>query len=423
MRPESENMNILLLTNGVPYPPDSGPRAKTYQLIRYLATRHRVTLVSLAFDQSEGEQAAALVPYCTAVHTVLLEPSFRRRLRAIVLCLIGQRPYTVGRLDSLAMHQLIDRLVAEAAAAGEPFDLVHADQIMMAPYAERLPMPQLLDAHNAVWTIRARQSRQHSWPLSWAYRLEASRLWDYESHICNTFQAVTTVTDEDREALMATGVAHDLTVIPIGIDSDALTPVERDPASRAILSLATPGWPPNAEGIAWFSREVYPLVRRAVPASHLFICGAQPSPELRALAEGDPAIEVTGLVNPRPYIERAAVIIAPLRSSGGMRVMLLEALARGIPTVATTMACAELDLIPGEHLLVADTPSAFADAVTLLLNDPDLGERLAVAARSYALEHYDWHAVYPAVDQVYTRMMARRAPRPDEATEQALASL
>ncbi|NTU83114.1 MAG: glycosyltransferase [Chloroflexales bacterium] len=416
-------MNILLLTNGVPYPPDSGPRVKTYQLIRYLAERHRVTLVSLAYDQAEGEQAAALVPFCAAVYTVLLEPSLRRTLRAIIGAIFGRTPYTVGRHASRALHDLLARLVAEAAAAGEPFDLVHADQIVMAPYAEPLPLPRLLDAHNAVWTIRARQARQRGWPIRWAYRFEASRLWRYESHICDTFEAITTVTEEDREALLATGAAHDLTVIPIGIDGEALAPVGRAPAPRAVLSLATPSWPPNAEGIAWFTREVYPLVRRAVPNSHFFICGAQPTPELRALADGDPAIEVTGVVNPRPYLEQAAVMIAPLRSRGGMRVMLSEALASGVPVVATSLACADLDLTAGEHVLVADTPSAFADAVALLLRDPDLGERIAAAARHHALERYDWHAVYPAVDHVYDRITARRASHPAESPEPSLATL
>jgi glycosyltransferase involved in cell wall biosynthesis len=181
-----------------------------------------------------------------------------------------------------------------------------------------------------------------------------------------------------------------------------------------VLSLAAPGWSPNAEGIAWFAREVFPLVRRAVPDSQLYICGAQPTPELRALAEGNPSIEVTGFVNPRPYLEQAAVLIAPLRSSGGMRVMLPEALARGVPVVATSVACAGLDLTPGEHLLLADTPSAFADAVALLLRDPELGGRLASAARHHVLERYDWRAVYPAIDQVYARIAARRAAPPEE---------
>ena len=140
------------------------------------------------------------------------------------------------------------------------------------------------------------------------------------------------------------------------------------------------------------------------------------------MASPDPAIEVTGFVNPQLYLERAGVLIAPLRRSGGMRVMLREALARGVPVVATTQACVGLDLTPGEHLLVADTPSAFADAVALLLHDPELGERIAAAARRHAIERYDWRATAPAIDSVYARIAAG-VHRPDEAGAPSLARL
>ncbi|HMQ35209.1 MAG TPA: glycosyltransferase family 4 protein [Chloroflexaceae bacterium] len=412
-------MNILLLTNGIPYPPDSGPRVKTYQLIRYLATRHSVTLVSLGHDARELERAAALAPFCAAVHIVPATSSPWRSLRGA----FGPLPRSVSRHESEALRALLARLVAEAAARGAPFDLVHADQLAMAPYAEALPLPRLLDAHNALWTIKAREAEGRRWPLSLPARLEAARLRAYEGRVCAGFDAVTAVSEEDRAALLAAGPARELTVIPIGIDGDALAPVRRAPEARAVLSLAAPGWPPNAEGIAWFAREVYPLVRRAVPDSHLYICGAQPAPELRALAEATPAIDVTGFVNPGPFLEQAAALIAPLRSSGGMRVMLPEALARGVPVVATSLACAGLDVVPGEHLLVADTPSAFADAVALLLRDHDLGERIGAAARRHALDRYDWRATCPAIDGVYARITATGAPRSDETQAPATAPL
>lgn len=411
-------MNILLLTDGVPYPPDSGPRVKTYQLIRYLATRHRVTLVCLGRDPGERELAAALLPLCAAVHVVPAVSSLRRRVGA----LFGRLPHAVACPDSPELHALLARLVAEAGAGAAPFDLVHADQLAVTPYAEALPLPRLFDAHNALWTIKAQEAERRPWPLGLADSVEADRLRAYEGHVCATFEAVTAVSEEDRQALLVAGPARDLTVIPIGIDGDALAPVGRPPEARAVLSLAAPGWPPNAEGIAWFAREVYPLVRRAVPDSSLFICGAAPTPALQDLAGLDPTISVTGFVNPQPYLERAGVLIAPLRSSGGMRVMLPEALARGVPVVATSVACAGLDVVPGEHLLVADTPSGFADAVALLLRDPDLGERIAASARRHALERYDWRAIYPALEGVYARI-APGAPRPEETPEAALASL
>jgi glycosyltransferase involved in cell wall biosynthesis len=405
-------MNILLLTHTVPFPPDSGPKVKVYHLLRYLAEGHQVTLVSFTRNAQSEANAVALRPLCAAVHTVRLPDTRAHEYRSLILSLLSGRPYTLERDASAEMHALLRRLVDEAAAAGAPFDLVHADQLSMAPYAEPLPLPRLLDQHNAVYKIYEALATQRSWPRSWLARREAELLRAHEGRLCASFEAVTTVSDEDRQALLAViPQPREITTIPIAVDCSSLRPLNRDMQAQAVLSLAAPGWPPNAAGIRWFAREVYPLVRRAVPSSRLYICGAHPDPAVRDLPERDQTIEITGFVDPAAYIERSACLIVPLRSSGGMRVMILEALARGIPIVSTSIGIAGLDLRPGEHVLVADTPSDFADAVALLLREPELGMRIAAAGRQIVLERYDWRAVYTAIDAVYARMIPpQRAP-------------
>lgn len=408
-------MNILLLTYGVPYPPDSGPRVKTYQLLRHLASHHRVTLVCLAPDDSSATRAAALSPSCAEICLVPAPHGGLRWLESQLGSLFGGQPALVASVESPELHALLARLVAEAAAAGRPFDLVHADQIQMAQFAEPLPLPRLLDAHNAVYQIVEGLAEQGGLLDQWRYGHEAVQLKAYEGRICATFEAVTAVSEEDRQALLeAAGVERPIAVIPIGVDGPALRQAPRRPDARGVISLAAPGWPPNAESIAWFARDVFPLVRRAVPESELAICGANPTLELEAISAQQDGVKVTGFVDLQPYLEAAAVAIAPLRSRGGMRVALLETLARGIPVVATSLACAGLDLVPGDELLVADSPSDFADAVALLLRDRELGERIGAAGRRRALTHHDWRALTPAIDYVYAQMTARPAPFAEE---------
>lgn len=399
-------MNILLLTHSVPYPPESGPKVKTYHLLRYLADRHRVTLISFARSTEDLAAVEKLRPLCANVYTVFRPVTTVHRYRSLVRSLISGRAFTVELDDCAELHTLISQVIADATAAGDPFDLVHADQIQMAAYAEPLPIPRLIDQHNAVYQIYERLTEQRHFLRRWLARRESELLRRHESRLCDSFEAVTTVSEEDRQALneVLPRPRH-LSVIPIGVDTSDLQPIRRDPQARAILSLAGPNWPPNVEGIRWFARQVYPLVRRQVPDSRFYICGAHPAPAVRALADRDPSIEVTGFVDPVVYIEHAACLIVPLRQSGGMRVMILEALARGIPIISTSVGIAGLDLHPGEHLLVADTPSDFADAVALLLRDPELGERIAAAGRQRVVERYDWRVSYRAVDMVYERMM------------------
>ncbi len=400
-------MNILLLTQVVPFPPDSGPKVKTYYLLRYLAAQHRVTLVTFTRNAQEEAQAAALREICAAVHTVHLRRSRLRDGLALASSLLNGRPFIIERDASTAMHRFLQRLVFEAAAAGRPFDLVHADQLNMAQFAEGLPLPRLLDQHNAVWTILDRLAQQNRGPKRWFLRREQRLLQRYEGRVCTTFEAVTTVSEEDRRALLQVmPTPRDLPVIPIAVDAEQEQPIPREPGAKHILSLATMMWPPNVDGVCWFAREIYPLVQRAVPDTGFYVCGPRPVAEVRALPERNPSIEVTGYVDdPRPYIARSACLIVPLRSGGGMRVKILEALARGIPVVSTSIGCEGIDLVPGEHLLVADTPSDFADAVVLLLRDQEFGARLAAAGRQRILERYDWRAVCPAMDVVYSRIV------------------
>ncbi|NTW02758.1 MAG: glycosyltransferase [Oscillochloris sp.] len=309
------------------------------------------------------------------------------------------------------MHNLLSHLVITAKYAGQPFDLVHVDQLRMAPYAEPLPIPRLLDTHDVHYrTYEARVSQQYGVQRWWTHR-ESAMLRRYEGRICASFEAVTTISDEDRQALldvMPYPHACELTTIPIAVDGESLTPIPRDPASQTIVSIVAPSWVPNGSGISWFAHEVYPLVCRAAPNSQLLICGAQSIPAgyaERGLAQQHPHIQYVDQADLAEQSTRAACLIAPLQHSG-MRIMIVEALARAIPVVATHAAIAGLNLRAGEHLLVADTPSDFADAVVMLLREPDLGQRIAAAGRQVVLEHYHWRVAYRVFDAVYERMVA-----------------
>ena len=404
-------MNILLLTQVVPYPPDSGPKIKTYHLLQHLAAHHRVTLVTFTRNAQEEQDADALRSICAAVHTVTLRRSRVHDVIGLGRSVISKRPWIIERDDNKKMRQVLAEIVQQAKNAGEPFDLVHADQLNMAQFAEPLALPRLLDQHNAVWTVFKRLALSERSPVRLLWEREWRLLKRYEGQICQDFEAVTTVSEEDRQALIeAIGAPREMTIIPIAVDAEAEQPIPRVPNSRGIISLATMMWPPNIDGVTWFAHEIYPLIKQQIDGTRFFVVGQRPVAEVRALPEEDPTIEVTGYVpNPTPYIANSACLIVPLRSGGGMRVKILEALARGIPIVSTTIGYEGINLTPGKHLLVADTPTAFADAVVRLIQDPALGVQIAEAGRQRLLELYDWRAVCPAMDAVYEKMIGKKA--------------
>ena len=399
-------MNVLLLTQVLPYPPDSGPKIKTYNVIKYLSQEHCVTVVSFVRgDQSEGVRC--LERYCQSVYTV---PMVRGALRDgwyMAQSLLTGQPFMMLRDDRKAMRDLVDRLSAE-----QDFDVAHADQLNMGQYAERVSgAVQILDAHNALWLLYQRLWETMSpGPRKWLLGRDWRLLKSYEGRLVREFDTVLAVSHEDKASLQAAaGRVVDIVVIPIAIDTDEVTLVEREPESSHILHIGTMYWPPNIDGVKWFIREVYPLIRQERPDVQFDVVGSRPPDEMVALNEAGLGINVTGYVaDPTAFLERAALMVVPLRAGGGMRVKILNALAQGIPIVSTTLGYEGIEVTPGRDILVGDTPEAFAAEVLRVLNDPALGRRLSANGRRLAEKLYDYRSACRPLDGVYARAAGGR---------------
>jgi glycosyltransferase involved in cell wall biosynthesis len=421
-------LRILFLTQIIPYPPDAGPKVKTWHVLRYLAGRgHSVTLASFVRPEEEP-YVAALEQVCERVHTV---PIRRSRLADIGYWLrshLTGRPFLVERDDLGGMRALVRDLLETG-----PFDAIHCDQLTMTqfalPYA-RTPgsgaspgfetQPVLVfDAHNAVWTIIERMRENAPWFLRPVAALEAARVRRYEGLIVRRFDDTLAVTEPDRQALLraaepaaVSGVRPalpEIQVVPIAVDAVQLQPVRRQAGSSNIVTLGTLHYPPNADGIRWFAQEVFPLVRKQAPAATLTIIGKNPPADFLQLASQHPgAITVTGYVPDLvPYLEQAAVMVVAVRAGGGMRVRILEAFARAMPVVTTTVGLEGIQAEPGRDVLVADSPEGFAQAVLRVLADPELQSRLAASGRRLAERRYDWQVVLSLMDEVYGQAVSQ----------------
>jgi glycosyltransferase involved in cell wall biosynthesis len=165
------------------------------------------------------------------------------------------------------------------------------------------------------------------------------------------------------------------------------------------MFLAGMHWPPNAEGARWFAEHILPQIRAGAPHAQFLAVGRQPPESVRATT---PAVEAPGYVDdPAPYWARSQVFVVPLRAGGGMRVKILDAWARGVPVVSTTIGAEGLVYRDGEDILIADTPEAFAAAVLAILHNSALAAGLSAAGRANIEAHYDWRRTYAAWDSVY----------------------
>lgn len=406
-------MNILFLTQIVPFPPDAGPKVKTWHVIRALVGQgHSVTLVSFVRPE-EVQHLPALQMICKAVHAVPIRRSRLADAFYMLRSYLTGRPFLIERDDLRPMQETVNRLVRE-----NDFHFIHADQLTMVQFALRGAAvadkkPKVIfDAHNAVWTIVERMKDNARWFLKPILSVEARRVKRYEGELLRTVDHVLAVTDIDRslleEALHFSKAGTDariapVTVIPIAVDTQKLQPVRRKPGSRNIVTLGTLHYPPNADGIRWFFNEVFPLVRERVPDAALTIIGKNPPADFIELAERNPGvIKVTGYVDDlRPYLEESALMVVPVRAGGGMRVRILEAFAYAMPVVTTTVGLEGIHGTHGHDVLVADTPADFASRTVELLQDASLQDKLASNGRKLATTKYDWQAVLSAMQPIY----------------------
>jgi len=403
-------LRILFLSQVFPYPLDSGPKIRIYYVLKHLSARHRVTLLSFIRSTKELRHVPDLLRLCEDVRTIPIERSRVRDVFYLLLSFLNNRPFVILRDYVPEMRRAVETLVD----AGN-FDIVHADQLGMAQYAEDLSgVKKILDEHNAVWTILERLYRREGNGLKRALlRRECESIKRYEASVCRKFDQVLAVTEADRKALQSVSSREcNIEVIPICGDPSAIPLVERARGSKRILHVGTMFWPPNIDGVLWFGREVYPLIKRRVPDAAFYIVGAKPPKEVKRLERACSDIVVTGYVQDLlPYWGDSAVLVVPLRAGGGMRVKIIEAFSRGVPVVSTSIGCEGIEVQSGEHLLVADEPLEFAEAVVQVMQNDDLADHLAQNGRRLVEEKYDWKIVYKKLGRVYHRTGSSIAPR------------
>jgi polysaccharide biosynthesis protein PslH len=410
-------MRILFLTQIVPYPPDAGPKVKTWNVLRHLASGgHQITLVT--FVRPEEEQfLPVLRELCSAVYPIPLHRSRLADIGYLGLSYLKQTPFLVERDNKRLMQEVVDRFVESGAV-----DIIHADQFTMAQFAlKHTTLPRVFDTHNATWKLVERSAERYPLVMRIFLRRETELVKKYENRVIRSFAHTFTVTPIDRDFLLELfppaereTISTHINSTPISVDCDTISPIQRKAGSFNIVTLGTLHYPPNADGIRWFIQSVFPLVLEKLPQAHLTVIGKNPPDDFLHEAGRIPgSLTVTGYVpDLKPYFSDAAVIVVPVRNGGGMRVRILEAFAYGMPVITTSAGLEGIDANVDHDILVKDDPVEFAAAIVHLIQNPELQDRLAINGRKLAEEKYHWRVALRLVDQVYEKIK-RDCIKPD----------
>jgi sugar transferase (PEP-CTERM/EpsH1 system associated) len=386
-------MRILWIKTELLHPVDKGGRIRTYQMLRSLAKRHHVTYLCLDDGTAAPNARALASEYCNQLEIVQFNPPAKGGLRFVfdlVVNLFSPLPYAVARYQSTELRARISELAHNA-------ELVVCDFLMPSVNVpEDLTSRKVLFQHNVESMIWERHVTVPQHPIRKIYmRQQWRKMQRFESRMCHFFDHVVAVSNDDARIMNERYQIGSVSAVPTGVDiaffAHRLAPSHE---RNELVFVGSMDWMPNEDGIRWFAECVFPQVRLRVPNAQLTVVGRSPPASVRRLANREAGIYVVGTVpDVRPYWERAAVSIVPLRIGGGTRLKIFEAMAMGIPIVSTSVGAEGLPVVNGDHLLIADSPEMQTAAIVSLLTDREAARRMAERALGYVAANCSWDAV------------------------------
>ena len=384
--------DLLLLIHRIPYPPNKGDKIRSYHLLKHLAKHYRVHLATFVDDPDDWQYVPHVEALCASSHFARMKPLLARvkSLGALLknrsLSLEYYRDAKLARWvrDTVATHG-IERVLVFSSAMAQ-----YAD-----PYRQARRVVDFVDVDSDKWRQYADKK---SWPMSWLYGYEATRLLDYERQVARDYDASLFVSAPEaalfRQLAPESGakIGH----FSNGVDTDYFTPEAAyaspyQPGERALVFTGAMDYWPNVDAVQWFCDNVFPALRERFPELRFYIVGSRPNPAVQALGQRA-GVTVTGTVpDVRPYIAHAAVAVAPLRIARGIQNKVLEAMAMARAVVVSPQALEGIDAEPGSELVLAEDAAAFIDAVNVLLASQDgAREAIGLAARAKVQRRYSW---------------------------------
>jgi len=388
-------VHILWLKTELLHPVDKGGKIRTYNMLRELKRNHRITYLTLDDGTANDEARDLASEYCHDLVSIphRVRPKFTAGFYAeLVENLVSSLPYAIKKYESEGMR----REVATRTQA-ENFDVLVCD--FLAP-AVNLPQSlscrSVLFQHNVEALIWKRHYESQANPLKKAYLYgQWLKMRNFERKACSGFESIVAVSREDRELMQQDYNVRSVFEVPTGVDTDFFRPNGTvQPKPNSLVFTGSMDWLPNEDAIRYFTEQIMPRIKKQIPDVSLTVVGRDPYPALKELSKSDPAVIVTGRVDDvRPYMDRAAVYIVPLRIGGGTRLKIYEAMAMEKAVVSTTIGAEGLPVKDGVDLLLADTPEEFAHAVVRVLEQQGFANEMGQRAAARVRREFGWDNV------------------------------
>jgi len=405
-------MKVLWLSHLVPYPPKGGVLQRSYNLIREVSKYHDIYLLAFIqrdlieshFDSyAEGLKEASdkLSEFCSKVKFVPISCDRNKygKHYLAVKSLFTKYPYNINWLYSEEYTKTLKEWKSDIK-----FDLVHYDTISLAPYISELNgIVSVLDHHNVESHMMLRRSSKENNIIKKIYFYqEGVRLRTYEKKICPAFKINITCSSLDSELLSQVTGNINIRVIPNGVDLNYFDPATNGDGMKRLVFVGMLNWYPNEQAVKFIAHELWPLIKQEIPDLSIDIIGPCPPTSITEVAKEDDGFNVYGYIDDvRPYIERAAIYICPIKDGGGTKLKILDALAMKKAIIADPIACEGIEVTNNVNVLFASTPKEYMAKIKKVISNEEMRITLGVNGRILAKEKYSFESIGKLLAGVY----------------------
>lgn len=397
-------MKILLIVPFLPNTETSGGQTRWYNIIKYLSKSHEITLLSLIKSDTERKYIPELKKYCKKVK-VFTRPKSPWTLRNLLFTVFTPYPLLVVRNFSFAEK----RAIKKELETGN-YDLIHAETFYVMPHIPNTDIPSIMVEQTIEYQVYKHYvDKEVPFFLRPIFMIEILKLRFWELYYWKKANQLVAVSDKDSKVMeKLVGIRAD--VIPNGVDTDyyKAKKVAKKVPPRVMYGVTNFEWLQNIEAVDELLKEVWPYIHKKMPDAKLWLVGRMIPQRFVELAHAREDIEISeSIADARDAYGSASLMVTPIRSSGGTRLKVLEAMASGLPIVSTSNGVAGLGLIAGKHALISDSGRGMAKLAIKLLEDEKLRHKIGEAGRMFVKENYDWKEVVKLHDKIYKKALSK----------------
>jgi len=392
-------VRILVLDEEFCWPLNTGKRLRSFHLLSGLAKKHEMRYLGYG---SKGSYSWAAIADAN-MGPIAVEPRIPPKsglffyLR-LLWNLFSPHPYIVQSLLSKQYAEQVQRQVDDF----KPNVVISESTFYAVYFKPEWSCERVIATHNIESDIWRRYLQVESNLFKrWFIRIQWQKVARFEQTAMQNADAAVAVSEADARKLSAMNSESRVKTIDNGVDLQYFHGRQFNDTSpaRDLVFIGSMDWRPNQDAVMFFVNEILPLLHQQLPNVTLTIVGRHPPPDILRLGR-EPGVEVTGTVEDvRPYYEKAAICIVPLRIGGGSRLKILEGCAMGCPVVSTTVGAEGLKIVPNETILIADTPDDFASQIVRVFDDCDLARKLSKNGYEMVNLYYGWDGLVERLDQ------------------------